>query len=153
VDNNYKQAKRMHGHFSRADRFHECTVKPQTVLPPRETFDGHPDVLEAYDLMDTLNGSIREHWRAVKDKRAKSTHAAEDYRAKVRDALAKGEDGTAIKDQTARYEAEAKAHESFAKGAIGQATRHGITLGGLFAKVAADTFAPAGKVMDDRAEH
>jgi hypothetical protein len=103
--------------------------------------------------MVTLNESIREHQRAARDKSAKATQATAGYRASVREALLKGEDVTEIKDHTARYEAEAKAHESFAKDAIGQATRHGITLGGIFAKVAADTFAPAEKVMADRAEH
>lgn len=138
-------------YLRRDGRFKAPQVQPGTVLPPRDLFKGHPDLLAAYDAFVHLS----EAWvdlKATGDRaRAEAPQAGKTYRAELATALAAGKPGASITNREPELLATADAHDTLAADAKAAAVAQGHVLGKLISTTAPDLFAACEARMDDAA--
>lgn len=139
-------------HFQRSAKDSPLAIRPNGQLPPRDLFTAHPDVLEAYDLFVTLREGVTTHHRDARSKRAEAEKARADYRSAVAEALEAGTDPSKLKSKADQLEAEAAAHDGFARTAAGKVERQGAVLGAAIKAVAADCFEVAERDMAEADE-
>lgn len=139
-----RQYAALNGYRRRSEKLHPLVLRDQSPLPPRAIFDGHPEVLEAYDELERLNGAARENYRQAREKRTAAEQARQGYKAAVGRAMESGEDPALVQlPNDAQLDAEADQHLKFADQAAGRAKRQGAVLGDAIQPVAPALFANA----------
>lgn len=118
-------------HFIRKQDLLPADYSPNAALPPRDTFAGQPQVLAAYDTFLRLREARARHLQAEQEKRDAANHAAEDYQAKVQEALRQGADPGKVKNLEPQLRAEAEAHARFAAESEAEQRDAGRQLGEL----------------------
>src|SRR5688572_19741710 len=133
---------------ARGRAINEPYVRSNTRLLPRETFEGHPDVLAAYDKQAALLEAIAHHTGEIRRLRRASEQAAETYRHEVHEALSTGADPNKLSNTSDDLAVQAKAHEELLRRASGAADAHGRELGRLIQAAAPAAFAGVDKRID-----
>lgn len=127
-------------HYSRNNPLFSVVVQSLVPLLPRETFADHPDVLDAYDTMTTLNAAVHDHRGKAAALHQEAQVADQKYGAAVTAAVVAGKGGDSVKNPAPAMRAEALAHEKLAEKTLTDATQHGYVLGELMAGAARECF-------------
>lgn len=139
-------------YFTRNDAPHPASYSPDALLPPRDTFADHPEVLLAYDEFTRLQAAMRENASQSVTKRQAADQAERDYGSAVAKALREGSDPAKIKQDAPRLRAEAAAHDTFASDSRRELANTSARLGRAIQQTGATLFPATEAAMTDAAE-
>lgn len=138
---------RMH-HFDRTDAPKAAIYGMNGHLPQRGTFDGHAEILAAYDEFVSLKATLRHHEDQSVAKRAASTQAEITYKGEVLEAMKAGTDAAKVKNRAPQLLAEAEGHSALAADAKLATLDAGRQLGALVQEHGREFYAAAEDRMD-----
>jgi hypothetical protein len=127
-------------------------VLPGTVLPPRDTFAGHPEILTAYDRFEALSAAMKTNKAKAAKARADAAAAKQQHARDLRDAIAAGTDTSKVRNRADELNATADTLDDLAAEAKRGAIETGHDLAGLIHDAAPELFGACEDTMTSTAE-